>query len=117
MKQQSHTTPARSTTTARGDLFASRMAKTPKSFIREILKVTEDPRIISFAGGLPSPALIDVEGIAKAAARVLADDGRVALQYSTTEGYLPLRQFIANRYKKRLGLTIPADEILITKVP
>jgi 2-aminoadipate transaminase len=90
------------------------MAKTPKSFIREILKVTENPEIISFAGGLPNPGLIDVEGIAAAAASVLAHDGRSALQYSTTEGYLPLRQFIADRYKKRLGLSIPPDEILIT---
>ncbi len=94
--------------------FASRMAKTPKSFIREILKVTQKPEIISFAGGLPNPALIDVEGIAQAAARVLADDGRVVLQYSTTEGYLPLRQFIADRYKKRLGLSVSPEEILIT---
>ena len=94
--------------------FASRMAKTSKSFIREILKVTEDPQIISFAGGLPNPELIDVEGISRAAAYVLAHDGRVALQYSTTEGYLPLRQFIADRYKKRLGLTVSPEEILIT---
>lgn len=94
--------------------FASRMAKTPKSFIREILKVTADPEIISFAGGLPNPALIDVEGIRKAAAAVLEDDGRSVLQYSTTEGYLPLRQYIADRYKKRLGLSVSPDEILIT---
>ena len=94
--------------------FAPRMAKTPKSFIREILKVTENPDIISFAGGLPNPALIDVEGIARATARVLADDGRSVLQYSTTEGYLPLRQFIADRYKKRLGLSVSPEEILIT---
>jgi len=94
--------------------FASRMAKTPKSFIREILKVTENPRIISFAGGLPNPGLIDVDGIARATASVLAHDGRSALQYSTTEGYLPLRQYIANRYKKRLGLSILPEEILIT---
>ena len=63
-----------------GSIFARRMAKTPKSFIREILKVTENPEIISFAGGLPNPELIDVEGIAKAAATVLAEDGRSALQ-------------------------------------
>ncbi|MFA6225381.1 MAG: PLP-dependent aminotransferase family protein [Methanoregula sp.] len=94
--------------------FAPRMAKTPKSFIREILKVTENPDVISFAGGLPNPALIDVEGIAHAAARVLANDGRSVLQYSTTEGYLPLRKFIADRYKKRLGLSIAPEEILIT---
>jgi 2-aminoadipate transaminase len=90
------------------------MAKTPKSFIREILKVTERPEIISFAGGLPSPALIDVDGIRTAANSVLEQDGRCALQYSTTEGYLPLRQFIADRYKKRLGLSISPEEILIT---
>lgn len=94
--------------------FARRMGRTPKSFIREILKVTEDPGIISFAGGLPSPDLIDVEGISQAAAAVLREDGRTALQYSTTEGYLPLRRFIADRYKKRLGLDVSPDEILIT---
>jgi 2-aminoadipate transaminase len=94
--------------------FASRMATTPKSFIREILKVTTNPEIISFAGGLPNPALIDVEGIKKAAAAVLAQDGRNVLQYSTTEGYLPLRQFVVDRYKKRLGLSISPEEILIT---
>ena len=94
--------------------FAQRMHNTPKSFIREILKVTENPGIISFAGGLPNPDLIDVGGIAEAAAAVLREDGRTALQYSTTEGYLPLRQFIADRYKKRLGLDISPEEILIT---
>jgi len=94
--------------------FARRMHTTPKSFIREILKVTENPEIISFAGGLPNPGLIDVEGLAQAAAEVFASDGRTALQYSTTEGYIPLRRFIADRYKKRLGLEISPDEILIT---
>ncbi|MFA7694345.1 MAG: PLP-dependent aminotransferase family protein [Methanoregula sp.] len=94
--------------------FAQRMQKTPKSFIREILKVTENPGIISFAGGLPNPDLIDVDGIAQAAAKVLCEDGKTALQYSTTEGYFPLRQFIADRYKKRLDLDVSPDEILIT---
>jgi len=94
--------------------FAERMKKTPKSFIREILKVTENPAIISFAGGLPNPSLIDVDGITRAAAHVLTEDGKTALQYSTTEGYLPLREFIADRYKKRLGLSVSPAEILIT---
>ena len=94
--------------------FAQRMQKTPKSFIREILKVTENPDIISFAGGLPNPELIDVDGIARAAKEVFENDGRTALQYSTTEGYPPLRRFIAERYKKRLGMEISPDEILIT---
>ena len=94
--------------------FAQRMAKTPKSFIREILKVTENPSIISFAGGLPNPDLIDVNGISNAAATVLGQEGKSILQYSTTEGYLPLRQFIAERYRKRLGFSVSPDEILIT---
>lgn len=58
--------------------FAPRMAKTPKSFIREILKVTERPEIISSAGGLPRPALIDVDGIRIASDSVLRQDGRAA---------------------------------------
>ena len=114
MSQQTPSVTEAGVQSGRQYRFASRMAKTPKSFIREILKVTENPEIISFAGGLPNPGLIDVEGIARAAASVLAQDGRSALQYSTTEGYLPLRQFIADRYKKRLGLVISPDEILIT---
>jgi DNA-binding transcriptional MocR family regulator len=65
--------------------FTQRMANTPKSCIREILKVTENPSIISFAGGLPNPDLIDVNGISNAAATVLGQDGKSALQYSTTE--------------------------------
>ncbi len=94
--------------------FASRMEKTPKSFIREILKTTERPEVISFAGGLPSPSLFAVEELAAAAQDVMAEAGRVALQYSTTEGYLPLREFVADRYRRRLGLCVDPDEILIT---
>ena len=80
------------------NLFADRMAKTHKSFIREILKVTEDPRVISFAGGLPNPNTFPVQELAEASKKVLAEDGENALQYSTTEGYLPLREYIADRY-------------------
>ncbi|MDD3052090.1 MAG: PLP-dependent aminotransferase family protein, partial [Candidatus Cloacimonetes bacterium] len=94
--------------------FSKRIQKTPKSFIREILKVTQRPEVISFAGGLPNPSLIDTEGILKAAETVIKNDGRNALQYSNTEGYLPLRQFIADRYKKRYDITVSPDEILIT---
>jgi 2-aminoadipate transaminase len=90
------------------------MKQTPRSFIREILKVTEDPKIISFAGGLPNPALFPVEALAEAARDVLTGDGMSALQYSTTEGYLPLREFIAQRYLKRTGLSIQPEQILIT---
>ena len=94
--------------------FANRMKTTQKSFIREILKVTEDPAIISFAGGLPNPGLFATRELARAAHEVIADEGEAALQYTTTEGYLPLRQFIADRYRQRLGLTVSPDEILIT---
>ncbi|MGA2913425.1 MAG: PLP-dependent aminotransferase family protein [Methanoregula sp.] len=114
MSKQTTIRADRNQITGRHYTFASRMAKTPKSFIREILKVTANPEIISFAGGLPNPALIDVDGIRKAAATVLEQEGRNVLQYSTTEGYLPLRQFIADRYKKRLGLSVSPEEILIT---
>ncbi|MDD3977587.1 MAG: PLP-dependent aminotransferase family protein [Methanomicrobium sp.] len=94
--------------------FSKRIQKTPKSFIREILKVTQQPEVISFAGGLPNPSLIDTKGILEAAETVIKEDGRNALQYSNTEGYLPLREYIAERYRKRYGLLISSDEILIT---
>jgi len=94
--------------------FAHRMSNTQKSFIREILKVTENPEVISFAGGLPSPLTFPVEEISRATARVLESDGKNVLQYSTTEGYLPLREYIAERYKKKKGISVSPDEILIT---
>lgn len=93
--------------------FASRMSKMPVSAIREILKVTEQPEIISFAGGLPAPELFPVAAIAQAHAKVFADEGPVALQYSTTEGWRPLREWIAHRMQKR-GIAASADRVLIT---
>ncbi len=95
-------------------LYAQRMATIPKSFIREILKVTEDPDVISFAGGLPNPRFFPVGQIARAASEVLAGADVSALQYSTTEGYQPLREYIAQRYQNKKKLDISADEILIT---
>jgi DNA-binding transcriptional MocR family regulator len=77
------------------------MGTTHKSFIREILKVTEDPKIISFAGGLPNPKFFPVKEIANASLKVLEENGENVLQYSTTEGYLPLREYIAERYRKK----------------
>jgi 2-aminoadipate transaminase len=94
--------------------FSSRMKTTPRSFIREILKVAERPDIISFAGGLPNAELFATGDLARAAHAVISEDGHTALQYTTTEGYLPLREFIAARYRKRLGLDISPEEILIT---
>ncbi|AEG18551.1 aminotransferase-like domain-containing protein [Methanobacterium paludis] len=95
------------------DLFASRMSKVPRSFVREILKVTEDPEIISFAGGLPNPNSFPHKEIAEAASKVLKENGKEALQYSTTEGYKPLREWIAERYRSK-GLKVHPDNILIT---
>ncbi len=94
--------------------FAKRMSQVRRSFIREILKVTADPSIISFAGGLPKPDLFPTGPIADAAARVLADNGPAALQYSVTEGEPALRQWIADRYKTKRGLDIDPATILIT---
>ena len=95
------------------NLFAERMKNVHKSFIREILKVTEDKNIISFAGGLPNPKSFPVGEIGEAVSEVLSQNGDEILQYSTTEGYLPLREYIAERYSKK-GLKVSADEILIT---
>ncbi|MDD1686983.1 PLP-dependent aminotransferase family protein [Methanoregula sp.] len=93
--------------------FADRVARAPESFLEELFRVSSDPSIISFAGGLPSSSLIDTEGIARAAREVMDEEPQVALQYTTTDGYLPLREFIADRYRKRLGIPATADEIQI----
>jgi 2-aminoadipate transaminase len=84
--------------------YSRRMSACPPSFLGELFRVSSDPRIISFAGGLPDASLIDVEGIRNAACEVLQEHGREALQYSTTDGYLPLREWIAARYRSRLGI-------------
>lgn len=94
--------------------FAERMKDVPRSFIREILKVAGDPKVISFAGGLPNPDLFPVEGIAKASRDLLAQEGSDVLQYSTTEGHLPLRRKIAARYRDKYNLEVDPDTILIT---
>jgi 2-aminoadipate transaminase len=93
--------------------FASRMANAPESFLGRLFAVSGDPAIISFAGGLPGSAYIDTEGLAAAATSVLEEQGQVALQYSTTDGYLPLRRYIADRYRKRLGIPALPEEIQI----
>ncbi|HYP30125.1 MAG TPA: PLP-dependent aminotransferase family protein [Blastocatellia bacterium] len=83
------------------------------SAVREILKVTEQPEIISFAGGLPAPELFPVEALAEAHKEVFASEGRSALQYSTSEGWKPLREWVARRSRSR-GLRADADNVLIT---
>jgi 2-aminoadipate transaminase len=95
-------------------LYASRMSVIPRSFVREILKVTQDQEVISFAGGLPNPRFFPAQEIAEASALALAGADGSALQYGTTEGYAPLREYIAQRYRRNDGLDVTADEILIT---
>jgi 2-aminoadipate transaminase len=89
------------------------MKKMGSSVIRELLKLTEQPDIISFAGGLPAPEVFPVKEFQEACNRVLTDHGAQALQYSTTEGYKPLREMIA-RHTARYSVPITADNILIT---
>jgi 2-aminoadipate transaminase len=89
------------------------MAQMQPSAVREILKVAERPDVLSFAGGLPAPELFPVEELAAAHAEVLANDGAFALQYSTTEGYGPLREWIAANLANR-GMTVTPSEVLIT---
>ncbi|WP_272700159.1 aminotransferase-like domain-containing protein [Desulfovibrio sp. Fe33] len=93
--------------------FARRMGTVHRSFIREILKVTADPEIISFAGGLPNPELFPVPAMDAAAHEVFKNIGASALQYSTTEGDAGLRAIIAQRYLQR-GLNVDPDTILVT---
>ncbi len=93
--------------------FARRLDSVPPSFLDELFRVSSDPSIISFAGGLPSSALIDLEGIRDATVSVMDEEGRTALQYSTTDGYLPLREYIADRYRTRLKIPVSPDEIQI----
>jgi 2-aminoadipate transaminase len=104
-----------STLTAPTELapFARRMKLAEVSAVREILKVTEMPDIISFAGGLPAPELFPTEEVAQSFYKVISDDGAAALQYSTTEGFPPLREYIAARMRAK-GMRAEAGNILIT---
>ena len=93
-------------------LFSQRARAIQSSAIREILKVTERPEVISFAGGLPSAATFPVAEMQQACVRVLSERGRDALQYSTTEGFKPLREWVATRLSTPEAPVSP-DEVLI----
>ncbi|MBP2652892.1 MAG: lysN [Firmicutes bacterium] len=94
--------------------FAERTKSMKASEVREILKVTQRPEIISFAGGLPAPELFPVAALQEVSAKVFKESGSQALQYSTTEGYSPLRQQIARRMNQKFQTSVTADNILIT---
>ena len=94
--------------------FASRMSRMRSSDIREILKLTRLSDMISFAGGLPAPEHFPVAEILTANRLVLEEEGTKALQYSPTEGYPPLREWIAARMNTHLGTSYTPDEVLVT---
>ncbi len=94
--------------------FSTSAKEMKSSAIREILKITQRSDIISFAGGLPAPELFPVEEIKKACSKVLDESGPMALQYSLTMGYLPLRKAIAERISKRDGIKVTEENIAIT---
>ncbi|MFT4013651.1 MAG: PLP-dependent aminotransferase family protein [Paracoccus sp. (in: a-proteobacteria)] len=95
-------------------VFASRMGRMKASEIRELLKLLDQPDIISFAGGIPDPALFPADAFAAAFAEAMRPgQAEVALQYSVSEGYPPLRDWIAERMGE-LGIPCDADNILIT---
>jgi 2-aminoadipate transaminase len=93
--------------------FAQRTQRIKASLIRELLKLTEKPDIISFAGGLPAPEVFPVEELRAATDRVLTEHGTTALQYTTTEGYRPLRELLV-RHMARYGVVVRPENVLIT---
>ncbi len=93
--------------------LARRAHRMNPSVIREILKITERPGMISFAGGLPSPDTFPVEAMRAACERVLVDHGQAALQYASSEGHGPLREWVAQSLVQQ-GMRVGADQVLIT---
>jgi 2-aminoadipate transaminase len=93
--------------------LAARTARMNPSAIREILKLTEQPGIISLAGGLPSAETFPIEAMREATSRVLRDTPREALQYAASEGFAPLREWVADEMKRH-GLAADAAQVLIT---
>lgn len=95
-------------------VFASRSSRMRASEIRELLKLLDQPDIISFAGGIPDPTLFPAEEFHKAFSNILSGDQKhSALQYSVSEGYAPLRGWIAEQMEQ-LGVPCDVDNILIT---
>jgi 2-aminoadipate transaminase len=105
--------PVEAPATAWGDRFAERTRRVTSSAIRELLKLTERPDVISFAGGLPAPEVFPLEQIQAAARRVLEEEGSKALQYSTTEGDPGLRELLV-RHMERYGIRVGIENVLIT---
>lgn len=93
--------------------FSVTIKSMKKSAIRELLKLTQKPEIISFAGGLPAPETFPIEQLKKITTEILDTNGAAALQYGATEGVTELRQVLVDRYKKQ-GLQIELKNLVIT---
>ena len=93
--------------------FAGRTRNMKSSAIREILKLTGRGSVISFAGGMPAPGLFPVERLREAADTVLTERGAEALQYGPTEGYAPLREWVADQLRVAGAAAVTADNVLI----
>jgi len=91
-------------------IFSDRITDVPRSFIREILKVAVDPKVISFAGGLPNRSLFPIEAMKEATCKVFETEGRDVLQYGNSEGHVGLREYISTRYRERGGLDVPIEK-------
>jgi 2-aminoadipate transaminase len=100
-------------TISRAARFAERIARLRASTIREMLKVTQQPDVISFGGGLPAPELFPTMAIAEAAHAVMERYGPAALQYSVTEGIPQMRNWVAERLTRRFGRIFEADFVTI----
>ena len=94
--------------------LARRVARLRPSTIREMLKVTQNPAVISFGGGLPAAELFPVEDVSAAQNRVMQTRGAAALQYSVTDGIPELRAWVATRMRVRHGVDVQPDDIVIT---
>lgn len=94
--------------------YSDKILKTPSSFIRNILKVTGDADVISFAGGLPNPISFPIDAMQQSITRSIEEHGAKLFQYSTTQGYLPLREYIANKLNTQGDYGYTAEDILIT---
>ncbi len=93
--------------------FASRTQRMQSSTIRELLKISNLPGVISFAGGLPSPDVFPIKRFIESCTSLLEENGSQALQYGTTEGFMPLREMIAER-SARFGIHASPENVLIT---
>jgi 2-aminoadipate transaminase len=96
------------------ELLAQNSVQFTGSIIRDLLRLTEQPSVISLAGGLPAPECFPAEELTSAAERIMAENPLAALQYGLTEGYRPLRSFVIERMQQRINIDVSQEQLLIT---